>query len=508
MAIKIEKSNIVINKVMEKKDELVTIEGDCIVPDIKPDIIKIISTSGIVSVYKKEVSEGKIRIDGCVCVYVMYNGIEGESDSVRSINHALDFSQIIAIPEANSGMDYLGSVTLESIECKMINERKINIKANLNFEVKVGASTNIEYISNINLKDLQKKEKSININSLVGIANTKTSISEKMLLDGTDNLADILKVKTSIKNIDTKVSYNKVLIKADVNVKVLYSTDDGNFNVVNSTYPTMGFVDINDVSDENVINPTVEIRNLIIKPTGTQDHTVDVDIEIGMGVAVYGNKEISIIKDMYSPSKNVLFTHKKVSALQNVQVINSMMSFNKKELIDIGNEKIYDVDSTVIINNVKVLNNTIEVNGNMRFDFIHSLNKMKGLDSKIVEIPFEHRIPCDKIEQSSIIKIHTGLNNENINILPGGEIDIRMDIDFRATTSNVIELKLIENIEEDQTPDTNNYNLVIYYSKQNDDLWEIAKKFKTTQEIIKKENNLLQKPLTPGTQLFITKSSM
>ena len=125
MAFEVEKSNLVINQIIANKNELATVEGDCIVPDVKPDIMNIIGTSGIVSIYKKEVSEGRIRIDGCVSVYVMYNGNDGENNSVRSINHVLDFSQIIAVPEAKSDMIDLGSVNLQNIDCKMVKERLI-----------------------------------------------------------------------------------------------------------------------------------------------------------------------------------------------------------------------------------------------------------------------------------------------------------------------------------------------------------------------------------------------
>lgn len=504
MAVEIEKGNLSINQAVTKMKEIVTIEGDCIVPDVKPDIINIIGTSGIVSIYKKEVSNGKIRIDGCVSVYVMYKGIEENKDSVRSINHILDFSQIVAVPEAKQEMIDLGCISLDNIECRMINERKINIKANLNCETELVESTSIEYIKNINVKDLQKQGNSVNVNSLIGIGNTKTTINEKIHINDTENLAEILRVNTTIKDIDTKISYNKILIKADVNVKTLYSTSDEKFNVTNSTFPVMGFVDMNDVSEENVITPNIEIRNILIKPAGSQDHSITIDIEVGMQVAVYGNQEINIVKDMYSPSTDFLFTQKKVTAIQNTQVIKSVMNFNHKELIEIGNEKIYDVDISTDINNIKVLSDGVEINGNMKFEVIHSENKMSSLGFKTVEVPFKHRILCERIEPNTFVKIKTDINNENINIMPGGEVEFRMDVNFMIETSNTTDVELVDSVEENEKSNSNNYNLIIYYTKQSDNLWQIAKKFRTTQEEIKKENSLSDEQLNPGTQLFIT----
>ena len=49
------------------------------------------------------------------------------------------------------------------------------------------------------------------------------------------------------------------------------------------------------------------------------------------------------------------------------------------------------------------------------------------------------------------------------------------------------------------------YNIVIYYTKGNESLWEIAKKYRSTPANIMKMSNLKSDQLTPGTQLFITR---
>ena len=158
MAIKLEKSTLSVNQIIAEKKENIAISGDCIVPDIKPDILEILGTNGIVNVYKREVMDGKVRIDGCVNIYIMYLGDDGNTRGVRSINHNLDFSQIFNIDNANNSMIEEGEVTLNNIECKIINERKINLKANLEFEMNIQANSEVQFVNNVDLKDLQKLE--------------------------------------------------------------------------------------------------------------------------------------------------------------------------------------------------------------------------------------------------------------------------------------------------------------------------------------------------------------
>ena len=88
MAIETLKESICVNQIVGKSKENITIQDDVIIPDIKPDILSTIDVSGTVCVYKKEILEGKIRIDGGIQVYIIYLA-DDENSVVRSINTVL-----------------------------------------------------------------------------------------------------------------------------------------------------------------------------------------------------------------------------------------------------------------------------------------------------------------------------------------------------------------------------------------------------------------------------------
>ena len=66
------KENLRINKKVATKKEIIFVEGDVIVPDAKPDVLNVICTSGVVSVYKKEIIDEKIKMEGQIDTYIMY----------------------------------------------------------------------------------------------------------------------------------------------------------------------------------------------------------------------------------------------------------------------------------------------------------------------------------------------------------------------------------------------------------------------------------------------------
>ena len=88
------KETLCINQIIGQKNITTVVEEDFVVPDIKPDILNSISNSGTVCIYKKEIMEVKIKIEGSVNSYIIYLA-EREETQIRSLNVNLDFSLFV-----------------------------------------------------------------------------------------------------------------------------------------------------------------------------------------------------------------------------------------------------------------------------------------------------------------------------------------------------------------------------------------------------------------------------
>ena len=200
MAVNLSKNNLCINQIIEQKNEKITIESDEIVPDIKPDVLSIISSSGNICLHKKEVQDGKVRIEGTVNAYVVYIA-DDENSSMRAINANIDFSKNIEMKDLKSSMQLECTTDLTELECKIINGRKISLKANIQMNLTAYSNENVEYVDNIeNKKDMQLLNEKININSLIGNGSTKVYAKDTVSIDNVDNLSEIMKVEIRLEN--------------------------------------------------------------------------------------------------------------------------------------------------------------------------------------------------------------------------------------------------------------------------------------------------------------------
>lgn len=504
MAIETTKDSVCINQIIGQKNESIIVEGDSIIPDIKPDILNAISTSGTVCIYKKEILDGKVRIDGSIDTYIIYLA-DDENGSIRSINSSIDFSHTIEIDKVESDMILDTNLNLKSIECRVLNGRKVNVKAIIDMEVKISANEQVNIVRNVNLKDIQVLNKDLNINLLVGSGETKVYAKDTLMIDNIDNLAEVMKTNVKIVNKDTKISYNKILAKADMYVNLLYLTEDNRINSAEANIPIMGFIDIPDITDDNICEVNYEIKNMIVKPNNAEDHSIYVEAEIQIYCHIYKNEEVNIIQDLYSPSTNLLFTQRKVRVMQQKEVMQSTCNIRETQLIsELQGNKIYDVTINPEIQNQTLLNDRILYEGEVRLDFIYATSNNGSIDTKTIKVPFQFNMDFNGVNTNSNIQTSIEIGLQDFVVTADDSVDIKIDLIFRTAMSKNTEINVIDDIKEDEDKNTNKYSMIVYFVKQGDTLWNIAKRFGSTIEEIARVNGIeLVDKLNVAQQLFI-----
>ena len=190
----------------------------------------------------------------------------------------------------------------------------------------------------------------LKVNSLVGTGETKIYAKDTINIDSSDNLAEILKTNLCICDKDIKISYNKILTKSEAEVKIMYLTEDNRIRIVNAKIPVVGFVDIPNVTEQNMCDVDYEIRNIVLKPNSIEEHSIYIEIEIGVMATVFEEKQINLIQDLYSPSENLEFNKKKITTISNKNTVRETKQIREKVMLEgIENKSIIDVDVIPII---------------------------------------------------------------------------------------------------------------------------------------------------------------
>lgn len=306
-------------------------------------------------------------------------------------------------------------------------------------------------------------------------------------------------------NKDRKISYNKVLAKADLEVKILYLTEDNRINVVEGNIPVMGFIDIQDVAEDNICDVKYLTKNLVVKPNDVEEHSIYVEVEMELSCHAYAQKEINLIQDAYCPEGEMTFSKKTVTTMMEMKRI--VNTYNVREQIPAGEmigNKIYDVQVKSVLNNVIVANENAMYEGEFILTVLFASESITGLEARTYHLPFTCNMVAPGVGNNCNTNTMIERKDENFVLMPDGNIDVKMDLDFDTWTSKNAEICLIDQMEIEENRDTVSYSIVIYFVKPKDTLWEIAKKFRSTVEDIARVNGIEDvNKIYPGQQLFI-----
>lgn len=498
------KDNLCVNKLVTTKKEIIIVEGDMIVPDLKPDVLNIICTSGVVCINKKDIFEDRIRLDGNIDTNIMYMA-DDEKDKIRGLSTCLSFSENIQVSECNEEMNCKLCASLKSIESKIINGRKVGIKAAIEVELKIYATENVEIVNEVkDSKDIKMLKKDININSLVGKGSTKIYAKDTIAIERTDNLAEILKSNVSICDKDIKISYNKILTKAEAEVKLMYLTEDNRIEKIETKIPVVGFIDIQNVTEGNICDTDYEIKNVILKPNSAEEHSVYFEMEVEVNSTVYEEKSINIIRDLYSPSEILEINKRNINVMTEKNSLKINKQISEKVVVEgIENKNIIDVDINPIIQKETSKNNRSVFEGEIELTFILSNNDLQ-MDIRKERVPFE--IATEEINDIEKIEknIEMEIVGKNFIIQEGGVVTVNIDISVDIEYYKKMKIDLINEINTNGEREIQDYSILMYIVKKGDSLWKIAKRFGSTVEDIATLNGIEdENSINIGQKIFI-----
>ncbi|MCL2573922.1 MAG: DUF3794 domain-containing protein [Defluviitaleaceae bacterium] len=138
------------NKNQFNVKEIVTLEG-------APEILQILSVTGVVNLEDKKVVDDKVVVEGIVSADILY---VANSDDAPLYNHKaiLPIRQVIETKGARLGMEADVEQSIEHIGFNMLSGKEVEVRFLLSADTLVQESVQAEYISDIEFSPLNKEE--------------------------------------------------------------------------------------------------------------------------------------------------------------------------------------------------------------------------------------------------------------------------------------------------------------------------------------------------------------
>lgn len=505
------------SKIFERTIQVIA-EGDAIVPDIKPDIDKILTICGKINQNEEKISDNRVFFSGEAICSIMYIGKTGES-GIYGMTATIPFDDVIPLPETDKNSTTSIFFNIESINHKIINDRKINIRCTITVKTETVLSEEISVLKNIeNKNDIMIKEKNINICNCYERKKDIINLNESLSLPSSKpNIGIITECTGYIGDRDIKVFNGKVNIKGSLYLTVIYTSEtvDSPIETVFFDIPFNIMEDCREASEDMIANAIMDIYQINCKTELDEDgeeRKINADISINIFLSVYGNEEKDIAEDIYSISENIKpqFTTAEYPCFlmknSTKSSFRDTITADKKYPDMLRIENVY---GKMDITDKNYSDNKVTVEGVISGNILYTAQNDR---EPVAVIPYN--IPFTQ-------EIETKCNNEDVFYIINGYID---NISFDMLSENETELKItcvfdvlvfencksdfITDIINDESDFENNAGIIIYIVQKNDSLWNIAKRYHTTTEEILSLNTIENpEKLLVGEKLLILKTS-
>ena len=243
---------------------------------------------------------------------------------------------------------------------------------------------------------------------------------------------------------------------------------------------------------------------MIIKPNATEEHSIYIELEIGVSAIVYEEKQINLIQDLYSPCEKLEFNKKKINTITNKQNRKEIKQIREKiEIEGMENKNIIDVDINPVIEKQDNLVNRIVYTGNLEINFVLASQTLP-IEVRNAKIPFEYAI--EGIEETENInsRLEIEIANQDFIVQEGGIVTSNIDLVMSYEMHQNTNINIMNEIQTNGEREAENNSLVLHVVKKGDTLWKIAKKHGSTIEDIVRINEIEDaNKINVGEKLFI-----
>ncbi|MCH5209631.1 MAG: DUF3794 domain-containing protein [Oscillospiraceae bacterium] len=506
------KENITIKQVSCKGGTQVLVDEDIIVPDVNPDILKILQLDASSCVTGKEITDGRTVINGRVDLKILYIP-DSEREKIKSIITSFDFTQNVDSQDIKHGMTADVASNVERAEFTLINSRKMRVKVVVGVDYEVIAEKSLEIaVEAADNGNTELRRENVKLQNCVDLSETDFVLKESAEVPGGHaSVNEILKVDARVTDTEYKSIPGKIVAKGAVNVSVLYTDPDCKVQSMESEIPFTEVFECDDAGDETICDIDYcisEIRYSVQEDSDGDRRVIDLEVTVGVRIKATENVSIDMICDCYEPFMKTQLLKEEVEL---EEIISRPFTQNTiREMIETaqgapGISGIYGVITRPYITKAQLQRGKLLSEGTVEAYILYLTDSNETpVYSMKKEIPFSYIMDCESMDDDLIPEIKAEVKHTAYNLNVAGEIELRCILALNANIIRKRKIELINDVVTEQPDSKEKKGIVIYFVQPGDNLWDVAKRYAVPQDEILRFNNMTEEDkLETGSRLFI-----
>ena len=510
------KEDIQVLRTKSRAASQVTFDADYNVPDVKPDIGRMIQNKGEMSVEEVRLNDGHAFLKGKLQTDILYVG--EEDGKVYSLCASLPMEETLNLDGIVNGDKLCLKWDIEDLSIHIIHSRKLNIKAVVTFYASVDELTGIRIPVALDDESVSVKKKPMKLLSLAIHKKDTLRLKEEItLVSNKPNIAELIWYTMEVRGLDLRPEENAVKAKGEIFVFALYTGDDegGTLQWIEHSIPFSGSAECPGCTADMIPNLESAVINqsLEVKPDADgEERQLQADLVLELDMKIYQEEQHEVIMDVYTPRCQCI-PKGRTEMMESLLVRNfSRCRLSDRIEVKETQGKILQIchsQGKIKVDKTQIVKDGIQVDGIVQMKVLYIVgNDEMPFYSMEAMIPFSHVVEARGIIEKSIYYLRTELEQLSTTMADSNEIEVRATVGINVLVIQCNEELILEKVEEqplDQEKIRSMPGITVYVVKPEDTLWNIAKKFYTTVDEISSMNHLEGGEPAAGTPLLLVK---
>ena len=465
-------------------------------PDYCPDIQRILKCQIYPRIGSRSISGDRLMLEGSFTVKVFY--LDPGGMRIRFCDSSDTFSSEVALKQAADNAQVYAFPRVEYINCRATSPRRLDIHGAFSVCAKVVSQGSSEVVSNIAGDDVEQLKATMPVNNLVAFAQQQFSVDEILELGGGKPPADsILRSDAFAVLQDFKVAAGKLMIKGEVCVKFLYVSADENSTpeAMEFTVPFSQMLDCDGVTEECLCDVKLSVLGVEaqIKNDYSGEKTFfDTQVRLNANASAYRSGEVTVVSDAYSRDYDLNIASKQ-KAMDTLSELIGDTTVHKSTLnVEDGTvAKVIDMWNEMGSVAAEVQDGQIQFKGKYSLCVLALDGENKPFYFERL-LDFEYNRACASKGENLRCDTQVGVGGISYRIMGSG-VEAKTELRLTAEIYSRYAFKAITEVTADETKPVARDNaaaLGIYYADAGENLWNIAREYRTSVDTIKKENNV------------------
>jgi len=512
MDFKVNKETISVSECIYEGMQEQGIELDYILPDYYPDIFRLVRCEVVPTITDYSINGDKLIYELRCDIRILYCSEAGAViqciNQKQTFSKTLDFGKICENPsvELKPKTDY--------INYRALNKRRLDLRGAVSVKIKVSGENRQEVISdafgmNVKVKKIPVKFAQKKLTSVKSV-----QISEEVEInEAQPPVINIIRCNCQSVRCEHKLISGKIMAKGEVLIKLLYSCekDGGAVEPLEFTVPFSQIMDMDGVDEGYEINlnaGTVFCEAVTSTNKSGENRIIKCEAEIRLECTGIKSASVMLGTDAYSTTYpcNVILSEIKA---EQIPVVTEGEIHNSSKLCEGDNMpvNIYDLWCTPKNINTRFVpdEKKIIISGMLTYTTV-GRDSSGFITMTDKDETFEESFSVEECSPDGTASSEITVVNVSYNITPENTLNAKADIKAIIFVYNSSSVKAVSEINVDDSVKKvrdGDYALKLYYGVENENIWDIAKKYSTSVDAIMEENNLYGERLERDGMLLI-----